>query len=356
LNPDIVEFNVVREYGSEVEIIASNNKELIGMSPDDMQPYKMSAAILDASLSFAKAESGIRYWESYRFVHKSEFDSFYIYTKTSLYDIDTLFASRITDAYQWLIGILIVIILLIIRHVRLIDYAYLYKETKKANEMKDLFTNMIAHELRAPLTAMRGYASIIEEKTDISTEVRDDAHKINEAAQRLVLIVNDLLDVARIQSGKLTLKPERIDIQRLVDSVIDAITVVARKKDILLSREGMKQPLFILIDEKRFFQVLTNLISNAIKYTKAGTITVSLEEKNDRIEIRVKDTGMGISADNQRQLFAPFFRVENTEVDQVTGTGLGMWIAKQFIELMKGSIGVESIKGVGTHVIVTLPK
>ena len=83
---------------------------------------------------------------------------------------------------------------------------------------------------------------------------------------------------------------------------------------------------------------------------------MSVEDRTDRVEIRVKDTGMGISADNQKNLFAPFFRVASVEVDQTIGTGLGMWITKQIIELMRGSIGVESIHGVGTHIVVTLPK
>ncbi len=355
-NDDIISFNVVKESNSSQLIVASLDKTEIGSVPYVMEEYRLSAINDQTSYILPKAQNGIRYWSGYRIIRTSNNDIFYIYTKTSLETIDTLLANRVMHAYYWLIGLLCIVLVLLVRHVRLIDYAYLYTETKKTNEMKDLFTNMIAHELRAPLTAMRGYASLIEEKGDIPDETRLNAHKINDATQRLLLVINDLLDVARIQSGKLSLSYNEIDLQKIIDSVLDAISVNAQEKHIVLTREGMRQPLFVSVDEKRIFQVLTNLVSNAIKYTKAGTITVSIEDKGTRVELRVKDTGMGISAENQKQLFSPFFRVENMEVNQSVGTGLGMWITKQFIELMKGSVAVESIKGVGTHIVVTLPK
>ena len=228
--------------------------------------------------------------------------------------------------------------------------------TKHANEMKDLFTNMIAHELRAPLTAMRGYASMIMEKMDISHEVKLSATRIEQSASRLSLIVTDLLDVARIQSGKLSMRSERVNITEVINSVIDAMRIVAQEKHITIESDTRVAPTYIQGDEKRLYQAFINLVSNAVKYTKAGAITVSLEERTDRVEVRVKDTGVGMSAEHQKQLFAPFFRIENTETEGTVGTGLGMWITKQLVELMNGSIAVESIKGVGTHVVVTLPK
>jgi signal transduction histidine kinase len=221
--------------------------------------------------------------------------------------------------------------------------------------MKDLFTNMIAHELRAPLTAMRGYASLIREKSTDELLV-SNASKIERASERLLALINDLLDVARIHSGKLAVHEERVNITKLIHEVLDIMHISAHEKSIQLKSTLTEAPLYITADEKRLFQALTNLVSNSIKYTKAGEIYVSCEERSDRVEIRVKDTGMGISAEHQKSLFVPFFRIENTDTEGTVGTGLGMWITKQLIELMKGSIGVESIKGVGTHIVVTLPK
>jgi signal transduction histidine kinase len=298
----------------------------------------------------------VRYWQSFRLVRTENAPDYYIFTESSLAGIDALFASRILSAYYWLIGLMSVVLILIIRHVRLIDYSYLYRETKKANEMKDLYTNMIAHELRAPLTAMRGYASMIRENESIGSDVRAQGKQIEDAAGRLVVVVSDLLDVARIQSGNMKIERVETDITNLISEIVAAQKPLAESKHISLTRDGCLNPLFIKTDGKRLYQVLTNLISNAIKYTPQGGITVTLTDLVDRVEVRVKDTGMGISSQDQQKLFAPFFRVETPEVASITGTGLGMWVTKQLVELMRGSIGVESIKGVGTHVVVTFTK
>lgn len=355
-NPDITQFLIAQEEGDSIVVRASLREEEIGTPVPDTSALRFGIIDPGNTYSIQEARNGVRYWKSTRVLEAPDGAEYYLLTETSLADIDTLFANRILEAYLWLMGILAVVMILVVRHVRLIDYAYLYNETKRANEMKDLFTNMIAHELRAPLTAMRGYASMIRERGDISDEVRTHAQRIEDAAERLVLIVNDLLDVARIRSGKLAIKKERADVQKIIVSVLDTLQVSAREKNIALTQEKALQSLVISIDSKRFHQALTNLVSNSIKYTKAGSITVALEELSDRIELRVKDTGMGISAEDQKHLFAPFFRVENTEVQATLGTGLGMWITKQLIELMGGSIAVESIRGVGTHIVVTLPK
>lgn len=354
-NPDVTEFLVAQETEQGILVVASLEPERIG-TIDTTTPYQMSHVSPDESVILPYAHDGIRYWKSYKLVTNSEGNEFYLVTETSLEHIDALFSSRIMYAYYWLAAILIIVLFLVIRHVKLIDYAYLYKETRKANEMKDLFTNMIAHELRAPLTAMRGYASMIHEDSGSNNAIQTYATRIERSAERLVFIVNDLLDVARIQSGKLTMQADRTNVQKIISSVLEGMESSAKAKKITLTNEGFKNDVFITVDEKRLFQALTNLVSNAIKYTNSGEIKVHTEDRNDRIEIRVMDTGMGISATDQKNLFAPFFRVENSEMEQITGTGLGMWITKQLIELMKGSVAVESIKGVGTHIVVTLPK
>jgi signal transduction histidine kinase len=248
------------------------------------------------------------------------------------------------------------VLALVIRHVRLIDYAYLYSEIKKVDEVKDLFTNMIAHELRAPLTAMRGYASMIEERTDVPEDVKKYAGIIQNSSERLVDVVSDLLDVARIRSGKLSIEHSSVHIQDVIKAVVHELNASAIEKKIKLQLELPEEDIILNTDGNRLHQAIANLVSNSLKYTKAGDIRIRLEARTDRVEIRIKDTGMGISAENQKNLFAPFFRVEGKEMEATIGTGLGMWITKQLVELLKGSIAVESIRGVGTHIVVTLPK
>ncbi len=356
VNEDIVDFVVVKERGPYLDIVAALDISQVGLHADNQDKYRSSNIDPNASLFFPYAENGIRYTLGYRLVQTDTGEHYYIFTMVEHSIIDAHFAQRANFAYIWLFALLTIVILLVLRHVRLIDYAYLYSETKKTNEMKDMFTNMIAHELRAPLTAMRGYASMISEHKDATDDIKKYATNIQDAAERLVLVVNDLLDVARIHSGKLSMTPAETNIQNVVSVVLESMQSSAREKNILLTQDTKLFPISIFIDGKRFHQALTNLVSNAIKYTNSGSITLSIEDRDDRVEIRVKDTGMGISAENQKNLFAPFFRVQIPEVDNTVGTGLGMWITKQLIELMGGSIAVESIRGVGTHVVVTLPK
>jgi signal transduction histidine kinase len=353
-NRDIAHFQVVKEKAPDVAIIASSNQEEIG-STTSPKMYRLSNATGGETIIFPSVTDGVRYWESVSVLMSKNNETYYVYTKTSLEHIDSLFASRIRAAYYWLIGLLFIILLLLFRHIRLIDYAYLYRETKHANEIKDLFTNMIAHELRAPLTAMRGYASMIRERNESKESVKD-ASEIEAASGRLVTIVSDLLNVARIQSGKLKMENESVHISGVLRSVVEALYPSAQEKGVTLTVEDTVGNLRGMGDEKRFHQALTNVVSNAIKYTKEGAVTVSATPLSDRIEVRVKDTGMGISSENQKRLFAPFTRIEENDAPSITGTGLGMWITKQLVELMGGSIGLESIKGVGTHVVITLKK
>ena len=355
LNPDIVAFRVSEKTSEGFMPIAALNKEVIGEVESDSSPYNLAFTNPNDSLVENITIASERYLRGVRY-GSMEDKELVILTVTSRENIDNLFESRIQTAYIWLFVIIAAILFLIIRHLRFVDYAYLYRETKKANEMKDLFTNMIAHELRTPLTAIRGYASLIREDDKVDDETKRKALRIEDSSQRLLLIINDLLDVARIQSGKLSVTKEEVNLSDVVVAVGEVMDPVAAEKGVGLHYKDVQKDLMITSDSKRLHQAITNLISNSIKYTPKGSIEIELNDLRDRVEMRVKDTGVGIAAEDQKKLFAPFFRVQNDDMSKITGTGLGMWITKQLIDLMDGSIGVESIKGVGTHIVVTLPK
>jgi len=357
LNPDIVDFTFSKSIGGQIVPVAAMDLEAIGspITGEALEFYRNASLRRDESIIFETFEDKARTWHTYRAVVADDGNLYFIYTKISLKTIDALFVSREQSAYVSLIFIYCFILALAYWHIRLTDYRYLYITAQKANETKDLFTNMIAHELRAPLTAIRGYAAMIFEKTQ-NAEERKYASRVEESADRLITIVNDLLDVARIQSGKLKVEAEEVDVPLIIKAVTDELAVSAKEKSITLSYQFDGEPHIAWVDKKRLHQVLTNLVSNSIKYTPHGSIELSLEEKVAYIEVRVKDTGMGISSEDQKKLFAPFFRVQSTDVSKITGSGLGMWITKEIIELMGAKIGVESIKNVGTHVVVSLPK
>ena len=308
----------------------------------------------DESVIFEYIESGSRVWAAYRAFRAPTGELYFVYTKISLAQVDSLLASREYEAYVRLLFVYIFLVLLAWWHIRLTDYRYLYNEAQKAIETKDLFTHMLAHELRAPLTAIRGYASLLKEHLSVSTE-HEQAARIEQSSERLITIVNDLLDIARLQSGKLEITKSEHDITKIISVVTSEFAVAAKSKGCELLWDRDTLPCIILADAKRVEQIMTNIISNAVKYTPLGTITVSTIRHRDTIEVRVKDTGAGISSDDQKKLFAPFFRTESAESSSTTGTGLGMWITRELIELMGGSIGVESIQGVGTQIVMVFP-
>lgn len=357
LNPDIVDYKLTKKEGNDiVPVVAFSNATLgVPETTAERNLYISSALQNNASMIFLFYNGDVRLYSAYRAIESKDGQLYFLYTQVSLEQTDALFRSREQSAYFSLVFVYCFIIALAYWHIRLTDYRFLYIKAQKANEMKDLFTNMIAHELRAPLTAISGYAEILEEKVKTDVE-KEHAHRIAESASRLITIVNDLLDVARIQSGKLSITSEEVDVGLVTKNVIEELQVSAGEKNIILTQEGTELQHIVMADGKRLHQALTNVVSNAIKYTEKGTIALSVEEKHAFVEIRVKDTGMGISSDDQKQLFAPFFRVQSADVSKITGTGLGMWITKELIELMGAHIGVESIKGVGTHIVITLPK
>jgi two-component sensor histidine kinase len=353
LNPDIIDYKILVYKEKDIVPVLAKDPAVVGVKEEFIDYYRNSAISTDESFIFETYADGGRAWQAYRAVD-ADGEMYFIYTLFSLKSIDTLFASREQAAYFSLIFVYCFIIALAFWHIKLTDYRYLYIAAKKANETKDLFTNMIAHELRAPLTAIKGYGSMLEEKT--SGNEKEYAARVRESSERLIAIVNDLLDVARIQSGKLAVTLGEVDLAPVVSEVIDELRVSAEEKGIALAQNVTGSDFNVKADSTRLHQALINLVSNAIKYTPSGTITLSVEEKLGFVELRVKDTGMGISSEDQKKLFAPFFRVSSQDVSKITGTGLGMWITKQLIELMEGTIAVESIKGIGTHIVVTLDK
>ncbi len=355
LNPDIMGFNISALKLGELAVLASLDQTEISQAEIYNDFYKSAAVRTDESLIYETKTPQGRQWLTYRAIEPTPGTFYFLYTQSSLEKIDALFAARERSALFSLIYVYAFLLALAYWHIRLTDYRYLYLEAKKASEIRDLFTNLIVHELRAPLSAIRGYASMVVE-ADVSNEVRGFAEQVKDSAERLLLIVNDLLDVARLHSGQLAINMESINVSDIVKAVVDELQISAIEKQLGLTALATDVVHEVSSDPKRLHQALTNLVSNAIKYTPDGTIELSIEDKYNQVEIRVKDTGKGISFEDQKKLFAPFFRVNNDDVSKITGSGLGMWITKQLIELMGGSIAVESIKGVGTHLVVQLPK
>lgn len=352
---DLKEIRLVERTDGALTIVWSADESKVGTTEEFTDIYD-SAPANDQTFIFEVFRDGSRVWQAVRTVTGPTGQQYYLFSEHSLAAIDKKMTDRKNDAYWGLGAVFIFLIGLSYWLYRQTEWAALYhKQTVKLEE-RDLFTNMIAHEFRTPLTAIKGYASLLEDSETLKVNERQHLEKITLSTDRLLALVNDFLEVARLQSGKLQLTKERTDLYQICSEVISALAPITAKKAIILTVAETQTPVVLSSDPQRLYQVLQNLVSNAVKYTKSGSVELVIEETPLAISIRIKDTGMGISAEDQDKLFAPFARVGGVESSGIVGTGLGMWITKQYVELLGGSIAVESIKNVGTHVVLTFSK
>ncbi|NCS99090.1 HAMP domain-containing histidine kinase [Candidatus Parcubacteria bacterium] len=270
---------------------------------------------------------------------------------------DTIINREINNSIFIFVLVVILILFLFFRHSRIIDYSTLYRKIKETDQMKDDFISMASHELRTPLTVIRGYAESLNESGEMNEVQKKSANRIEVAAKQLDDLVNDMLDVSRLDQGRLEINMEKVDPIEHVKENIAGFMKVAEDKGLKLEYiNEIEGNISINADTDKLRQVIVNLVGNAIKYTKEGDVNVKTSIVDGDFELRVSDSGIGMSSEEQKGLFKKFHRIKNEETQEIRGTGLGLWITKQIVELMGGTITVESIKGVGTHFIVTFPQ
>jgi signal transduction histidine kinase len=233
----------------------------------------------------------------------------------------------------------------------------LYKKLKEVDQLKDDFISMASHELRTPLTVIRGYAEFINEAPEISPQTKSFVSKIDISTKELDSLVADILDVSRIEQGRMSFKIEKINPQEIISDVVNSLVLPAKEKGLNISfdKSKIESDQLINIDVSRFKQVLVNLAGNAVKYTPKGEVTVSQYAEKNTLYIRISDTGIGMTEEERKRLFEKFYRIRIKETENIRGTGLGLWITAKIIKEMNGSLSVESIKGVGSHFIVSFP-
>ena len=218
---------------------------------------------------------------------------------------------------------------------------------KKLDEAKSEFISIASHQLRTPLTVIKGYISMILEKAfgDLTPEEEDSLTKVYDSNERLIKLVENLLNISRIESGRLQFNYEVMQLEDLVASVFEELQNPAKDKKLKFSLKKPKKKMpAVKMDEEKIRQVIMNLTDNAIKYTQKGAVTLTLSLLKDEKQIKfcVKDSGMGIGSDDIDNLFKKFSRGSGTALVHTEGTGLGLYVAKQMIEAHKGSIWVES--------------
>jgi len=229
---------------------------------------------------------------------------------------------------------------------------------KNLSELKEDFTNMMVHELRAPLTAVKDSSELILENSKLTKEETENFLKIiNNQAKMLLTQIGLVLDAAKIEAGRFTINKTLNELEPLIDEVVKTFLPVASKKNILLTSQIDPLPK-ISFDAVHLREVLNNLLSNSLKFTnKGGKIKITARNLKDYVEVSVSDTGIGIPKDKQRDVFEKFYRVPSTRGGQAKtiGTGLGLYIVKGIVEAHQGKVNLISEEGKGTTVTFTLP-
>lgn len=230
---------------------------------------------------------------------------------------------------------------------------------RRIDVLKSEFISVVSHQLRTPLSIIKWILKLFidGDMGSVSAEQKDFLGKAYMSNQRMIDLVNDLLNVARIEEGRFGYQFTTFDVALLLKEILDDYKMLRAKNSIELETNlGSAGEVFIHADRERLLLVFNNLIDNAVKFTpRKGKIRVMLFKKETTVIVEISDTGIGISAADQERLFTKFFRAENARQMQTEGTGLGLFIAKNIIEKNKGSIHVDSMVGKGTVVTCVLP-
>lgn len=234
------------------------------------------------------------------------------------------------------------------------------KELEEMNRAQNRFFSSMSHEIRTPINTVLGLNEIILRQEDASEEIRKDARNIQGAGKMLLALINDILDVSKIEAGKMDIVPVAYDVSALLSEIVNMIWLKAEEKGLEFKVDiDPNVPQTLFGDEVRIKQILINLLNNAVKYTMEGSVSLHMECERESdssvlLNIMIEDTGMGIKSESLPHLFDTFKRVDEEKNRYIEGTGLGLSIVKQLVELMDGEISVNSVYMQGSTFSVTL--
>jgi len=357
-NSEIVELQIILLEEEEFKVISSKRHEEIG---NKIAGDTISLAWHNnQAIAHLISQEGERSWEVIKPIQDSSGNKVGLVNMSmSLNEIDAGMIAAVKRAYVVTIIAICFALFLIMHHARLFRYVFSFRRLKEKSMAKDDFVNMAIHELRNPITNIRNY--ILTLKEEIAPSLDENQKKylfaVLVSSERLSGLVDDVLDVVKIQQGKLSFEPEKLSPCKIIGEIVKEMRTRAEEKNLQLIFEEKEDLFFVRANPNRLKEVLVNLIGNAIKYTPEGKVEIKTEINKIRKKyfITVQDTGMGISAEHQKKLFSKFYRVKNEETAEIPGTGLGLWIIKQMCRKMGGEILFESMKGSGSKFIVVLP-
>jgi signal transduction histidine kinase len=236
------------------------------------------------------------------------------------------------------------------------------KEAEESNQAKSVFLANMSHELRTPLNAILGYSELLQdvaEDVEVEEDFVPDLKKINGAGEHLLNLINDILDLSKIEAGKMQLFPEDCEVENLIEEVSTTVSPMMGKNGNEFKIDSEEDLGSITVDTTRLRQVLMNVLSNAAKFTQKGEVMLKVFrdkcEENDWMIFRVKDTGVGINPDHINKLFKSYAQADPSVAKKYGGTGLGLAISQSFCCMMGGAISVESVIGNGSTFTIKLP-
>ena len=357
-NDDVRLFEILAptEKSESFRILSSNNVESIGREATDFK--NVLAWSREEGIATLVGTESERFWNVTKSVRNEAGEKLGLVSLSfSLATADALVNRSINRSYVVLFFTVCVVLLLVSNQTRLFGYALTVQRLKEVDKMKDTFVSMASHELRSPLTAIRGNLEFLTEKHE-KTMDEESWHFLSNiitSVDRLNALINDILEVSRAEGNRLPMTIAATDPIAIISGSVEEMRAAATRKSLDLRSLLPESLPLVLTDPERLKQILVNLLSNAIKYTSKGSVEVTTAIEKKMLVITVADTGFGMSSEDQKNLFQKFYRIQNSETKNIVGTGLGLWIVRELARKMRGDITVESIKGVGSHFSVRIP-
>lgn len=335
---------------------------IVSTDQEDMErtwnePFYFLAWSQEEGVAFLSNDQRGRFWNVLKQVRDDSGEKMgLVLFQLSLEESDAFIAAEVRKVYVVAILSLLFVLLILANHLRFFRFAIRAAELEEIDKMKDDFVSMASHELKSPITILRGYLDLLKDRIT-GKEDLEYVSNMDMTLDRLSTLVEDLLNVSRLEQNRLPIDVQSIDLREMLRPIATDFSVLAREKGLGFSYDEVAVPEGgVSVDPERTKQILVNLLSNAVKYTKEGSVTLSVSEKGSDVVITVADTGLGISAEDMTHLFGKFYRVRNVDTEKIPGTGLGLWIAREIARKMDGDLTVESMQGVGSHFNLQLKK
>ena len=236
------------------------------------------------------------------------------------------------------------------------NYIHEFERAKMSDQLKSSFLANMSHEIRTPLNAIVGFSSLISDPEIPESNKVFFEGQIQRNSDYLLNLIEDIIDVSKIESNQLTVKIQEVDVLPMIKQIAQSFQMsVPPEKNVKVVSNISLPKLVVKVDQIRLEQVLRNLLSNAVKFTEKGTIEIDCQKDNDFYTFSVRDTGIGIHTDHQQVIFDRFMKIENSKQHLYRGTGIGLFLSSQLVELFGGKIWVESEEGKGSNFYFTIP-